>query len=40
MLLAFLGCLGALKEVKVMLGLVSWGAEGGPRDHGTKRGLG
>lgn len=29
MLLGFLGCLGALKEVKVMLGLVSWGA-GGP----------
>lgn len=31
MLLGFLGCLGALKEVKVMLGLVSWGAEGGSR---------
>lgn len=30
MLLGFLGCLGALKEVKVMLGLVSWGAGGEP----------
>lgn len=40
MLLGFLGCLGALKEVKVMLGLVSWGSGGVGRGHGTGRGLG